>query len=334
MVTLQTIADELGVSASTVSRVVNKKGYVKESTRQRIAEAVKRRNYFPYNAARSLKTGQSHAIGVIIPDVTEIFFTNVLSSVEAELSEAGYSMLLCITGEDKNKEALYLNFFSQNHADGIILATVADDLGPLLEILDRGRSIVCIDNLPDTVSAFDAVISDNVYASELAVNYLSGLGHKRIAMITGKQTETTGVERLTGYRKAMEKLFGTVDDKLIGYGDYKEQSGYTAMKNILGISPDITAVHAASSKMTYGAVKAIYECGKKVPDDISVVGFDVYDPTGLIKPGITTIRQQEDGIGKMACRLLLESIRRPEHRVRRKILLQPELVVRDSCRNL
>jgi len=329
--TLQEIAKELGLSVSTISRAVNKKGPVKESTYKQVMDAVARYNYIPDNTARSLKTGKTKTIGVIIPDVTEIFFTNVLSGIEEELSKSGYNMLLCLSGEDKNKEASYLNYFSQNHADGIILATVAEDSAPLLNALDSGKGIVCIDNLPNTDAAFDSVINDNIYASELAVNYLVKLGHKKIAVILGKQTETTGADRLFGYRKAMMRLNIDADEKLIKIGDFKEKSGYDAMREILSKNPDVTAVYAASSKMTYGAIKAIVGSGKSIPDDISVVGFDVHDLTGLLRPGITTVRQQEDGIGRIACELLIDNINNQEKHIYRKILLQPELIIRESC---
>ena len=334
MATLREIANELSLSVSTVSRVVNNKGYIKESTRERVMEAVSRRNYIPDNAARSLKTGQTRTIGVIIPDVTEVFFTNVLGAVEKELSNAGYNMLLCISGEDNGKEASYVNYFSHNHSDGIILATVSENSEPIQQALEGGTSIVFIDNLPNVGAAYDSVISDNIGASEAAASYLHGLGHRRIAAIAGKQTETTGIDRLLGFKRALAKLAAPADESLIRVGDFKEKSGYDAMRDLLEKAPGFTAVYAASAKMTYGAVKAITDLGMKIPDDVSVVGFDVHDPTGLVRPGITTVCQQEGSIGKIACQLLLDGINSPKSHVCRKVLLQPELVVRGSCRNI
>ena len=334
MATLQRIADELGVSPSTVSRVVNKKGNVKESTCVRVMEAIDRYNYVPDNAARSLKTGQTKTIGVIIPDVTEIFFTNILRSLEKELSNFGYNMLLCISGEDESKEEFYLNYLTHTLTDGIILATVAESSKPLRKALTLGKKIVCIDNLPGITEAYDSVISDNIHASKIAIEHLYTLGHRRIAAIVGKQKETTGIDRLLGYRKAMQQFGLAVDEELIRYGDYKEQSGRDAMIDLLDKVPDITAVYVASSKMTYGAMKAILNQGKKVSDDISVVGFDIHDLSGLITPGITTISQNEESIGKLASQLVLEHINQPKNHISRKIVIPPELLIRDSCRHL
>lgn len=334
MATLQQLAEELGISVSTVSRVVNEKGYVKTSTRERVIEAVKRYSYIPDNAARSLKTGRTKTIGVIIPDVTEVFFTNVLSAIEEGLSSANYNMLLCITGEDKLKEQTYLQYFSQGNTDGIILATVSDNNKPLIDALENGRRIVCIDNLPNIQTTYSAVISDNIFASEIAINYLNSLGHRQIGVIAGKQTETTGIDRLIGYHKAMQILNIPTEENLIRIGDFKEQSGYEAMMELLKKNPTITAVYVASAKMTYGAVRAIIDSGLKIPKDISVVGFDIHDPTGLLQPSITTILQQEENIGRIACQLLLDRIRNPETNVYPKILLRPVLEKRGTCRSV
>jgi DNA-binding LacI/PurR family transcriptional regulator len=131
----------------------------------------------------------------------------------------------------------------------------------------------------------------------------------------------------------MTQLKIPLDESKIRIGDFKEQSGYDAMRDLLGSDSGITAVYVSSSKMTYGAVRAILESGRDIPGDISVVGFDVHDPSGgLMRPGITTVIQQESGIGKIACQLLLDRINQPEGRVNRKILLQPEFLIKESCR--
>ena len=335
MATLQELAKDLGLSASTISRVVNNKGFVKESTRELVMEAIKRNNYIPDNAARSLKTGRTRTIGVIIPDVTEIFFTNVLSGVEEELAKYGYKMLLCVSSVDKDKEEAYLSYLTQNHVDGIIMSTISVDSAKLKETLESFNRIVCIDNLPNTILTYDSVISDNIYAGETITKYLFGLGHRKIAVIAGKQTQTTGVDRLIGIKKAMLQLGQELNENSVRYGDFMEKSGYDAVRDILEKSPDTTAVQIASSKMTYGAVKAILGSGRRIPDDISVVGFDIHDPSGgLQKPGITTMIQKDVEIGKLACQLLLDAIENPDKHVCRKILLQPELVIRDSCREI
>ena len=300
-----------------------------------VMDAIERFNYIPNNLARSLKTKHTKTIGVIIPDVTEIYFTNILRGIEDELSRVGFNFLLCITEEDVRKETTYLNYFSQNHTDGIILATVAEDSKLLQDIIGKGKPIVCIDNLPNISIPYDAVINDNIQSVEIAINYLYKLNHRKIAFITGKQTETTGVERLMGFRKAMVQLGAAINEDIIYIGDFTDQSGYNAMNDLLGKNSGVTAVCIASAKMTYGAIRAVIESGKYIPGEISIVGFDVHDLTGgLLHPGITSIIQQENNIGKIACQLLIDKINNPEEHMCRKVLLQSQLVVKESCKTI
>jgi len=200
--------------------------------------------------------------------------------------------------------------------------------------LGRGKSIVCINNLPNTSATYDAVITDNIKASDMAIDYLYGLGHRRVAMIASRQTLTAGRDRLLGYRRALERLGVPADENLIKIGNFEESSGYEAMRGLLGDAAGFSAVYVSNASMTIGAVKAIFDSGKKIPGDISVVGFDIHDPTGLMQPKITYISQQNEGIGKYACRKLLENIHDPASHAPQTILLQPDLVIRDSCRSL
>jgi len=333
LATLEEIAKKTGLSVSTVSRVVNNQYGVNKTTRAKVTKALETYKYIPHMMARGLKTGRTYTVGVIIPDVRETFFANVLCGIDEILSEAQYNMLLCISGEDPYREAIYLSYFSQNRVDGVIIAPVSPNDTQIYADFVISQNIVFIDNLPQ-INPINAVITDNAMASEIAVSYLYGLGHRKIATIAGKQTETTGISRLSGYKSALNRFGESVDERMIHVGDFKEKSGYTCMKQLLQDVPDLTAVYVASSQMTYGAIKAIMDAGKRIPADISVLGFDVHDPTSLITPGITTIIQQEINMGKIASRMLLALMEHTEEPVYQKIMLPSELLVRQSCSHI
>ena len=327
--TLKDVAKKLNVSVSTVSRVVNNKKYVKPETRQLVQEAMEEMSYTPNQVARSLKIRTTNTIGIIVPDISEDFFSSVIKGIDKVLSSNGYFIVLCDTGEDPEKEEMYLNLYSEKQIDGMILATVNRKHKVVDKLLAKGTPIIFIDNLPPLRNNFDSVIIDNNKASYIAVGHLLEQGHKRIGIITGKTDETTGYERLRGYKMALRDNGIEPDDCLIKVGDFKEPSGYQKMKELLACK-DITAVYVASSKMTYGAIKAIFEQGLRIPEDISVVGFDIHDNSGLMSPSITTIIQPEDRIGRVAAELLIKKLRDSEEEFSQKIVLDPALIIRRS----
>jgi len=243
-------------------------------------------------------------------------------------------MLLGMSDDDPDREASFVNLFTQNRVDGMIIATVSVTDTPINEDYINKKNIVFFNNLPNNSTMINAVTTDNATASVNAISYLHSLGHRKIAMIAGKQNKTAGYDRLVGYTNEMNRLGLTENKHLIQIGDYGEKSGYACMTQLLRDEPDLTAVYVANSQMTYGAIKAILNAGKSIPADISVVGFDVHDPSGLITPGITTIIQQEANIGTIACKLLLESINNPDEPVYQKIMLPSDLVIKQSCRSI
>ncbi len=329
---LKEVAAALGVSVSTVSRVVNGKSYVKEETRERVLKALEELDYRPNMVARSLKNKNTKTVGVLIPDISEDFFDFVVKGIDSVLRKYHYSMILCDTDENPQTESEYLDLLVEKQIDGIILATVNNDGGAIERFLkSKGIPVVFVDNLPDIPHAYDAVLIDNGRASEVAVRHLASLGHKKIGIITGRVEETTGYERLAGYKKAVELLGLGNRASLIRVGDYKERSGYENMCSLLDENPDMTAVYVSSSKMSYGAIKAIRERGLEIPEDIALVGFDVHDPSGLMFPRITAIMQPEERIGMVAAELMNRCLEEGEEHIHQKIVLDPELVVRGSC---
>ena len=328
--TLTEVARRIGVSASTVSRVVNNIGNVKPETREKVLEAMRTYRYVPNQVARNLKMSRSNAVGVVVPDINDPYFANIIKGMEMLLSGRGYSMILCISNEDGAKERKYLDFMMQNMIDCAVVATVSSVGDAHQRYLDSGRAMVFIDNLPGYLSGYDAVITDNEAASRLAVTHLHDRGHKNIAIIAGKQTETTGCDRLGGYLKAMRALGLPVRPGWVRLGDFKGESGYQAMRGLLLENPDVTAVYVNSSHMTYGACKAIQDAGLDVPGDVSVVGFDIHNNTGMMESSICSVVQQEDEIGRLACEMLFGALEGEPPAGPRKVLVKPVLIARPS----
>ncbi len=328
---LKDVAKALNISVSTVSRVVNNKSYVKAETREKILRAIEEMNYTPNLVARSLKNKNTRTVGVLIPDISEDFFDFVIKGIDSALRPNNYAMILCDTGESPEKEEEYINLLLEKQIDGVILATVSKEGSLFDKLFSMEIPALFIDNLPNIQKNYDSVIIDNSKASEIATEHLLKLGHKKIGIITGKIDETTGYERLAGYKKVLTQHHISIDEGLIRVGDYKEESGYQHMLTLLEKNPDMTAVYVISSKMTYGAIKAIQEKGLRIPDDIALIGFDIHDASGLMSPSITTIMQPEQTIGKVAAELMMQRLQSKTDPISQKIVLSPELVIRKSC---
>lgn len=337
---LKDIASELGLSIATISRVVNGKKHVSKKTVARVKKALARNNYLPNQVARSLKVKATNTVGIIVPDIRD-YFAYVIKSAEAVLSKFGYSIILADTNEDSEKEDLYVRILYEKRVDGLILATVSSD-NSALELLSKSSiPIVFIDNLPNLPHSVDAVLLNNFKASFMAVEHLTRLGHRRIAMICGDQRETTGKERLAGYLDALDAKSIATDPELVEYGSFTVESGYACMSRLLD-KMDVcgfTAVYVTSYKMTCGAVRALKERNVTFPRDISLIGFDFTDENKLFSPSITSILQPVDNIGRLVAHRLLAKIRDVSNADRtaessdipQKILLDPILMTGESA---
>lgn len=314
---LQEIANKLGISVSTVSRVVNNKGSVKESTRQEVLRALEQYGYSPNFLARGLKTNQTKTVGVIVPDITEGLFGNIIKGINDMMDVRGYSVVFCDSDEDVKKEEKYLRYLRDICVDGLIVAMVSSNEQIIREIFGKKRPIVMIDNIFDHQDMYDSVTIDNFQAGYRGTEYLIQKGHTQIGVIVGSQEQSTGRDRLKGYLSAMENYHLPVQKGFVQSGDYKENSGYDAMQVFMQRFPLMTAVFATSSKMTFGAAKALREKRLQYNENISLLGFDVVDEMGLIHPGITSIIQPDRRIGYMAAELLLNRLENPANAVQR-----------------
>ena len=326
--TLKDVANHAGVSRATVSRVLNNNPTVAEDLRLRVAAAIKDLGYQPNRAARRLRASSSDVLGLIISDIENPFFTSVVRGVEDSAYAYQMSVVLCNTDEDPEKQRMYLRVMQAEHVAGLIISptNVNEDF---TELEQAGIPVILLDRRTDPYET-DAVTIDNVAGAYLAVKHLIDLGHERIGMIGGSAHLTTGRERYEGYRKALNAAGIKVDEKLIRVGDFKIDSGYNLMRELITSPQPPSAVFAANNLMTLGALRALRELNVRVPEDIALIGFDDMPWASELCPPLTTISQPTYELGQETVQLLWRRLQNPNAPVR-TVTLQPRLVIRESC---
>jgi DNA-binding LacI/PurR family transcriptional regulator len=333
--TQRQIAEEAGVSRTTVSLVLNDVPGVRVSpeTRQRILEVAHRLNYHPDAAARTLVSGRTCTIGFVLcqsPDriFADAFLPEVLCGVGDAVQENGFRVLIHSV-EDVTASGAYIGLVREKQTDGIILSGPRSDDCQLLQLRAEGFPVVLLGQLPGSGIPFVDV--DSIGAAKQAVEHLIGLRHRQIGMITNAPLAYTAArDRLTGYRQALEEAGLGYAEELVRTGDFREESGHRAMNDLLDLAQPPTAVFVASDLVTFGAMMAIKQRGLTIPDDVALVGFDDVRLAHYVNPPLTTVRLPAYGLGYRAAMLLTQLIV-GEPVEEQEILLQTELVVRQSC---
>lgn len=325
-VKLQDIARHLNISVSTVSRVLNNKDRVDEKTRERVLKALEELNYQPNEIARSLRNKSSRTVGIIVPDISNEFFTMLIKGAEAVAKRNGYLLILCNSDNEEALEENYFNLLVQKQVDGLIIATVCKEKSYFERILNYGIPLVFTDNLPHIGQNYNYVAIDNEKAAYDLTRYLIGRGYKDIAAITGRLHETTAVERLNGWKRAMAESGLKIDKNFIGIGEFKKESGYSIMAKMLEGDKKPRAVLAANNYIAYGAIKAIQDRGLRIPEDICVACFDANDSTGLIKVDLPSMVQPAEKIGELAFDIIINRIGSKEYKIFNNIKLEAEFI--------
>ncbi|MGG1691812.1 LacI family DNA-binding transcriptional regulator [Heyndrickxia ginsengihumi] len=329
MVRIADVAKMANVSTATVSRVISNAGTVKKETANKVLEAIDKLNYKPNVLARQLRRLETQTILVVIPDITNTFFSNVLRGIESVATAYGYQVLLGDAQNIVERERSYLDNLGQRKADGVILLTARTDQKVLEELSEQYPVVLACEyyegsNLP-TVSI------DNISSARKATEYLISLNHKKIAHISGPLKVVVGRDRLKGFHQAMAHHGLPIESLLVQEGDFSYESGFNLMKKLLMLDEIPTAVFAANDEMAMGAIKAAKAKGIRVPDDLSVIGFDDIKFASIFEPALTTIAQPTFEIGKKAMELLLKLINNEELE-KDQFMLADKLIVRDSCR--
>jgi len=326
MVKIKDVAAAAGVSTATVSRVLSDHPHVRPELRARVLSAVAELEYRPNLVARSLRAQRTNAIGLILSDVGNPFFAEISRAVEDIAYEHGFSVLLCNTDENQEREALYLDLMRAEQVAGIILSPTQQTMARFSE-LNVAFPVVLVDRALKNGDA-DAVLLDNVNAAIDLTTHLLEQGYRRIAALFG-DTSTTGRERQRGYEAALREYGLAPVPALIRHIPPRIDTGRAATLELLDGSQPWDAILTGNSLLTAGALQAIRERNLTIPGDVALVGFDETIWATLVEPAITTLAQPTVEIGKTATELLLQRISSPE-RPPRKVILQGELQVRGS----
>jgi LacI family transcriptional regulator len=327
---MKDVARLAGVSTSTVSAVINKSVPVSPKRTKKVLDAMAALDYHPDEIARSLKKGRSKAVGVIVPDITNAFYPEVICGVEESARELGYSVLLCDSSEDPADESSHLSTLFSRRVDGVLIASCANSTA-YEAIVRRRFPVVFFDRIPPTAKEY-TVSTDNVMAGYIAAKHLIDLGHERIAMLVGNLTLSPHRDRLEGFRKAMQEAHLPIRDEFLIFGQLQVADGFADSMRMLELPTRPTAIMVSNNKLLLGLLQALDECHISIPNDISVLGFDDYAWNRYFSPSLTAIAQATYEMGRRAFQLLVHVIEKDKKadRVDRNIRLHPELRVRKS----
>jgi LacI family transcriptional regulator, galactose operon repressor len=334
--TLKDIARECGVDAATVSRSLSGVYGVHKTTREKVLTVAARLNYRPNRLARSLVTGKSKSLAMIISDIRNPFFAELTRGAEDAAYEAGYELVLCNSDLNPSKESRYVHSLLEKRVEGTVMNSVAGLSLVEQEELSRSGVPVVLLNRPSSsarIRSFSTVLADNYAGGLLAGRYLIDLGHCVIGHLTGSIQHGNLRERTKGFRKALEETKAQITSIII-HGQHNSEGGYRMMKKLLLERSGLTAVFTANDAMAFGAMRAIFESGLRVPEDISVIGFDNVEFAGIFRPLLTTIHQPTYEMGRAAVEILLRQAEHPDASTPEHRLMEVKLVERESCRRV
>lgn len=324
-VSIKDIAERAGVSPSTVSRALNDHPRISRRTRERIRRLAKEMGYSPSAIARSLVAKRTFTIGLVISFISDPFLAQVVRGVEEAAIDNGYSVFLCSSYGDPTREMAVVETFRERRADGIIVTTSRVD-SLYAPLLDKFKIPIVLINCREYAYS---VSTDNLHGGQLATEHLLELGHTRIGYISSEEGGRTNLDRLEGYKMALRRYGIAFDQSLVSAGDGKVEGGKEGMKRLLALPCPPTAVFCYNDMTAIGAAAALREAGLRVPEDMSLVGFDDIDLAPYLNPPLTTVRQPRYELGRSAMEMLLALL---AGEAVTNVLLQGELIVRESSR--
>lgn len=329
MPTIRDVAKQAGVAPITVSRVINNSGYISQDTRDRVEAAIAELQYVPNSLARSLRSKQTKTIALVLTDITNPFFTTMARGVEDIASRQRFNVIFCNTDESEAKQQEYLTILLQKQVDGIILVPVQSKAEPVKLIQQQGVEVVVVDRCVP-YSQVDVVRTDSEQGAYQLIQYLLGLGHKQVAILTGPDYVSTAVDRVAGYRRAMLEAALQIKDGFICYSEFTQAGGYEMMRHVLTLPARPTAVFAANNFIALGALRALRDAGLRAPEDIALVAFDDLPPSLIIDPFLTVASQPSYEMGQRAAELLLARLTGETFVDYQELILPIEIIVRGS----
>ncbi|TAM56140.1 MAG: LacI family transcriptional regulator [Acidobacteria bacterium] len=328
-VTIKQVALEAGVSVATVSRVLNDKGPASDATRSRIRSVAERLRYVPHGAARSLITNRTNAFGVLLPDIYGEFFSELIRGIDLASRQLGYHLLVSSSHGDRGEMEAVLRA-TRGRVDGLIVMSPDLDTEMLHANLPDTLPVVLLNCRSDGFG-FDSITIDNFGGALAIVRHLAGLGHRRIALVKGPAGNYDASERLRGYRKAMLALPCGWSEELELEGDFSEESGAAAGRRALALRPVPSAIFAANDSMAIGVLSVLWNAGLRVPEDISLAGFDDIPISRFTAPALSSVRVPIADLGERAVARLLHAIALKNQHRRRHETLPTKVVERRSC---
>lgn len=304
--TMKDIARRTGLGLATISSYFNG-GNVREKNRIKIEEAIEELHYEVNEVARGLKTNATRTIGVVIPELNNTFCAEIITGMEDVLRSHGYATIVCDCRTDKKLEREAVEFLTRRRVDGIINMPVDEEGNHLKRFQKTGKPIVLIDRKIQGIDC-DSVLVDNKKAAEDAVRYFIGRGHRNIGIIGGPEEVFTAQERMAGYYKALESAGIPVRESLIWHGDYTIQGGVRGLEELVQNNPEMTAVFVTNYEMTMGAMIGVNELGIRIPEQLSMIGFDNLQFARACNPKLTIVAQPTDGIAREVAKVMLNHL--------------------------
>lgn len=328
-VTIMDVAREAGVSHATVSRVINNKEHVRSDKYERVMQAMTRLGYVVNQQARSLAGGKSQVIGLLVADVGNPYMGEIVRGIENRLISSQYDLLLYTTHRRKTKESTYVSTLAKGLADGLLLVSPQNPHAYLEALRQRHFPYVFIDDLvrDDPGSTVRVTNWQGAYD---ATRYLLELGHRRIALLAGPEGTATADERYEGYRAALADHGIEFERELVVEGGFAQRRSYAGATTLLALSQPPTAIFALNDVSAFGAMEAVRDHGLRIPDDISILGFDDIPQASHVTPPLTTVRQPLEQMGYMATHILLDYLEHPD-RPAEHLELPTTLIIRESC---
>jgi len=327
-VTIYDVAREAGVSIATVSNLINNKGHVSEKTKKHVLEVMERLNYQPNFLASALTGKQTYTLGLVVPDISNPYYGQLARAIESRAIELGYSVILCSTYHEEERIRKYISLLQQKKVDGIMIGTGEGD--NIFEQLNKLEIPIALVGRDIPAISVTSVLVDDFVGGYLATKHLVELGHKKIGIITENFKVINTNERLRGYKFALEEAGIPFCDQLLKTCDFTVESGKIKTVELLqnsAIRP--SAIFACNDLLAIGVIQAAKEMNLRVPEDLSVVGFDNIMFASYTDPPLTTVAQPIDQIGMKAMDLIVDEINKKE-KIKQRITIRPELVIRQS----
>lgn len=328
MATMKQVAEKARVSTTTVSHVINNTRVVSEDARERVLAVIREMRYIPSAVARSLKNDKTHTLGMIIPNNSNPYFAEVIQGIEDESFKLGYNIILCNSYDDPKKQAAYTRVLMEKRIDGLILVASGSDQELNQLLADEDIPKVLVDREVPGVAA-DFIEADHEQGGYLATRYLIDLGHRAIACVAGPKTLLPSGDRVQGYWRALQEAGIPFREEFLAHSDFTSQGGYTAFQQLLALKQRPTAIFASNDLMAIGGLCAAQQAGMKIPEQLSVIGYDDIALASFSTPPLTTIAQPKHEIGVLTAQVMVKRIQNAELPLRRE-MLETKLIVRQS----